>query len=95
MWSWILAAIGVTGIFFVGRKTIWGWLILLLNECIWIAYALATDQYGFIVMATAYAAVYIKSYIAWKKEEKEVSVSQYEINTHGQIDHKYIHIGRN
>jgi nicotinamide riboside transporter PnuC len=95
MWSWILAAIGVTGIFFVGRKTIWGWLILLLNECIWIAYALATDQYGFIVMATAYAAVYIKSYIAWKKEEKEVSVSQYEINTHGQIDHRYINIGRN
>ncbi len=94
MWSWILAAIGVTGIFFVGRKTIWGWLILLLNECIWIAYALATDQYGFIVMATAYAAVYIKSYISWKKEEQE-PISQYEINTHGQIDHRYIHIGRN
>jgi nicotinamide riboside transporter PnuC len=95
MWSWILAAIGVTGIFFVGRKTIWGWLILLLNECIWIAYALATDQYGFIVMATAYAAVYIKSYIAWKKEDKEIPISQYEINTHGQIDHRYIHIDRN
>jgi len=95
MWSWILAAIGVTGIFFVGRKTIWGWLILLLNECIWIAYALATDQYGFIVMATAYSAVYIKSFIAWKKEEKEELISQYEINTHGQIDHRYIHIGRN
>jgi nicotinamide riboside transporter PnuC len=95
MWSWILAAIGVTGIFFVGRKTIWGWLILLLNECIWIAYALATDQYGFIVMATAYSAVYIKSFIAWKKEEKEELISQYEINTHGQIDHRYIHIDRN
>lgn len=95
MWSWILAAIGVTGIFFVGRKTIWGWLILLLNECIWIAYALATDQYGFIVMATAYAAVYIKSFIAWKKEEEQEPISQYEINTHGQIDHRYIHIDRN
>lgn len=95
MWSWILAAIGVTGIFFVGRKTIWGWLILLLNECIWIAYALATDQYGFIVMATAYSAVYIKSFIAWKKEEEQELISQYEINTHGQIDHRYIHIDRN
>jgi nicotinamide riboside transporter PnuC len=94
-WSYLLAAIGVTGIFFVGRKTIWGWLILLLNECIWIAYALATDQYGFIIMATAYSAVYIKSFISWKKEEKEEHISQYEINTHGQIDHRYIHIDRN
>ena len=69
MWSWILAAIGVTGIFLVGKKTIYGWLILLLNECIWIAYAIATDQYGFIVMALSYAAVYIKSYLAWRKDE--------------------------
>jgi hypothetical protein len=70
MWSWILAAIGVTGIFLVGRKTIWGWLILCVNECLWIAYALATDQYGFIAMAVAYAAVYIKSYIHWKRDER-------------------------
>ena len=59
MWSWILAVIGVTGIFFVGRKTI----------CLWIAYAIHTDQYGFIFSALAYAAVYIKSYLHWKREE--------------------------
>jgi hypothetical protein len=68
MWSYVLAVIGVTGIFFVGRKTIWGWLILLLNECIWIAYAIATSQYGFIFMATAYSVVYIKSYLLWRRE---------------------------
>jgi nicotinamide riboside transporter PnuC len=73
MWSWILAAIGVTGIFLVGKKTIYGWLILLLNECIWIAYALATDQYGFIVMALSYAAVYVKSYLGWRKDEANES----------------------
>lgn len=68
-WSWILATIGVIGIFFVGKKTVWGWLILLANECIWIAYALSTKQYGFIISALAYAAVYIRSYIHWKREE--------------------------
>ena len=69
-WSYLLAAVGVTGIFLVGRKDIWGWLILSINEFIWIAYALATDQYGFIIMALAYLAVYIKSYIGWKSEAK-------------------------
>jgi hypothetical protein len=71
-WSWVLAAVGVTGIYFVGRKTIWGWLVLLINECIWIAYALATDQYGFIFMATAYSIVYIRSYLLWRRDEAEV-----------------------
>jgi Nicotinamide mononucleotide transporter len=69
MWSWILAIIGVTGIFFVGRKTVWGWLVLLLNECLWTIYAIQTDQYGFILMSTAYSAIYIKSFIHWRKEE--------------------------
>ena len=68
-WSWILAAIGITGIFFVGKKTVWGWLILLVNEFIWIAYAISTKQYGFIISALAYAAVYVRSYIHWKREE--------------------------
>lgn len=69
IWSWILAAIGICGIFLVGRKTIWGWLILCVNECLWIAYALATDQYGFIAMALAYAAIYIKSFIHWRNDD--------------------------
>ena len=89
MWSWVLAAIGVTGIFLVGRKTIWGWLILCVNECLWIAYALATDQYGFIAMAVAYAAVYIKSYLHWSNE---VTVSHAEIVKDGDIDYRYIKV---
>jgi nicotinamide riboside transporter PnuC len=68
MWSWVLAVIGVTGIFFVGRKTIWGWHILLVNEILWITYAVITKQYGFIFSALAYGVVYIKSYLLWRQE---------------------------
>lgn len=67
-WSWVLAVIGVAGIYFVGRKDKWGWFVLLFNECLWIAYALITNQYGFIFSALAYAAVYVRSYIHWSKE---------------------------
>lgn len=72
LWSWILATIGVSGIFLVGRKTIWGWPVLFLNECIWIVYAITTEQYGFIVAAVAYGIVYVKSFLQWNKDEKEL-----------------------
>lgn len=68
MWSWVLATIGVLGIYFVGRKTVWGWLVLLVNEVIWIVYALTTKQYGFIVSAIAYAIVYVRSFIHWRRD---------------------------
>ena len=68
MWSYVLAAIGVTGIYFVGRKSIWAWFLLLFNECLWMVYAITTEQYGFIFAAIAYAIVYIRSYIHLSKE---------------------------
>jgi hypothetical protein len=71
-WSYVLALIGVSGIFLVGRKTIWGWLILCVNECLWIIYALTTKQYGFIIAAVAYGIVYVKSYIGWRRDEVQV-----------------------
>ena len=67
-WSWVLAVIGVAGIYFVGKKTLWGWFVLLFGETIWIVYALVTEQYGFIVSAIAYALVYVKSYLHWKED---------------------------
>ena len=68
MWSWILAIIGVTGIYFVWKKTIWGWVVLGVNEVLWIIYAVTTKQYGFIVAAIAYGVVYVKSFIQWQRE---------------------------
>jgi hypothetical protein len=67
MWSWVLAIVGCTGIFFVGKKTLSGWLILMLNECLWLIYAITTRQYGFILASVGYGAIYIKSYSEWRK----------------------------
>jgi hypothetical protein len=72
MWSWILALIGVTGIYFVGRKTIWGWFVLGFNECLWMIYAITSHQYGFIFASLAYAATYTRSYLHWKRDEFSV-----------------------
>jgi hypothetical protein len=33
-YSWVLAVIGVSGIYFVGRKKKWAWLWLIFNECV-------------------------------------------------------------
>jgi len=67
MWSWILACVGVVGTFFVGRKTIWGWVVLFVNECLWLVYATQTKQYGFYLGSVAYMMVYVKSYLHWSK----------------------------
>lgn len=69
-WSWLLTAVGVFGLYLAGRKIVWAWLIGLAAQVLWIAYAIATHQYGFLVSAFAYGSVYLNNHIRWRKEEK-------------------------
>jgi len=66
MWSWVLAAIGSIGLFFVGEKKVRGWFILSINECVWCVYAVCTHQYGFIAYSVLYLVMYYKAIKNWK-----------------------------
>lgn len=66
MWSYLLAAIGIFGLWAAGSKKSWGWLIGVGAQLLWIAYGLSTHQYGFIVSALAYGFVYGRNYWKWR-----------------------------
>lgn len=57
-WSYLLTAVGVTGLYLAGRKSPWGWALGLGAQGLWLAYALVTEQYGFIVSSVAYGWVF-------------------------------------
>ena len=67
-WSWLLMAVGASGLFVSGRKCRWGWVISVVAEALWVWYAIATTQYGFVVAAIVYAAVDIRNFIAWSRD---------------------------
>jgi uncharacterized membrane protein len=72
-WSWLLMAFGVTGLYLVGKRKWWAWLISFTGEVLWIAYAIVTKQYGFIIFALTYMVVYLKNAREWKRQEWFVS----------------------
>ena len=68
-WSYLLTAVGVFGLWLAGRKDRRGWMVGVGAQTLWIAYATATQQWGFYISAIAYGWVYIKNARAWKKSE--------------------------
>jgi len=68
-WSWILALSGICGLTAIGKKIRWGWVWMLVNEGLWMTYAIATKQYGFIVGSILYAVTYYRGFIKWKEEK--------------------------
>jgi hypothetical protein len=69
-WSWILTAVGVTGLYFAGKNNKIGWAIGIGAQGLWISYALVTEQYGFLVSAFAYGFIYVKNFRAWRINER-------------------------
>lgn len=72
IWSFLLAAIGVMGIYLAGRKSYWGWALGLGAQVLWVAYAVATAQWGFILSAVAYGVVYGKNLWQWTEHLRPV-----------------------
>lgn len=66
-WSWILTAVGLTGFYFAGKKVWWSWYINLGCQALWLAYALVTQQYGFIMAAVAYSVLFFKNAYQWTR----------------------------
>ena len=55
----------------IGNKNKAGFVLGLLNQVLWIWYALMLKQYGLLVGVIAYAAIYIRNLIKWNKDEKD------------------------
>jgi hypothetical protein len=74
-WSWILTAVGVTGLFLAGRKRKAGWAVGFAAQGLWLAYAITTEQWGFIVSVFAYGGVYARNFLAWRRDERAAATA--------------------
>ncbi len=65
-WSWILMAVGVFGLYISSRRKAGGFLIGLGAQVLWVAYAVATEQHGFLISAACYGWMYWRNFKAWR-----------------------------
>lgn len=77
-WSWALTLVGVTGLYLAGKKNWWGWAIGLGAQVLWVAYAVSTSQWGFLMSAGAYGWVYLRNLLAWRAEEVDSASGRVE-----------------
>lgn len=67
-WSWLLSITGAASFYLAGRKLWWAWWVSVAMQGLWLAYAVATRQYGFLVGVFLYGGVYLKNALSWTAE---------------------------
>ena len=63
LWPWLLTGLQVLSLWAAGRQQWWAWLLGGSVQFPWIAYALMTDQIGFIPGCAISASVQIYSFL--------------------------------
>jgi len=66
VWSWLLVTLGAVGMWMAGRRMRSGWAVAIVNEALWIVYALQTGQYGFVAGAMLYIIVFARNWLRWR-----------------------------
>lgn len=72
-WSVLLAVIGVAGLYLTtrGEPIRWyGYCVGLAIQFLWVAYALTTGQFGFLLSAFAYGAVNVIGIRRWVAQRR-------------------------
>lgn len=69
-WSLLLTAVGLAGLWLAGQDNRWGWAVGLGAQLLWIAYAVTTSQWGFLLSAGAYGFVYARNLRRARREPR-------------------------
>ena len=67
VWSWVLVGLGALGMWLAGRRLAVGWVVAVVNELLWIVYAVQTGQWGFIAGALVYIVVFTRNWLRWSE----------------------------
>jgi hypothetical protein len=68
LWSYVLGAVGLTGLWLSGRKIWWSWYVNLGAQALWLAYSIGTRQYGFLIATFGYIYVFGTNAVLWTRE---------------------------
>jgi hypothetical protein len=63
--DWILTMLLLVTLYLSGKNLRSGWAVGIFSQVLWIAYAIATKQYGFLLGAVLVGAMYVKNWFEW------------------------------
>lgn len=72
LWSYGLSAVGLTVQYLAMKAPMSAWIVGFISQFPWLVYAVVSNQWGFFISSTLYAAVYAYNFWVMRKKRREV-----------------------
>lgn len=65
--DWILSVTSCYMLWLMGNKSKWGPRVGIVNQILWIFYAVSIEQFGLLVGVLAYTVIHIRNCVKWEQ----------------------------
>lgn len=87
-------AVGIAGFELAGRRVWWAWYVNIANQGLWLAFALITGYWGFVVGTIFYTYQFGRNAIKWTKERHTLNKPPEEYFPLGTVQEIHVQYGR-
>ena len=69
MLPWATSAGTLLGMWLVGQKRSVGWVVGLVNQALWVTFAIMFEAWGLLPLTVALIFIYTKALLAWRRDD--------------------------
>lgn len=69
--DWLATACGLTGVFLLGNKNKYGFLIFMMASASWVTFGVMTGSLAVIIGSTIFFVMHFRGWLKWRRDERE------------------------
>lgn len=66
---WATSAGTLLGMWLIGQKKSIGWIVGLVNQVLWITFAVMFEAWGLLPLSLALIVIYTRALLAWRRDD--------------------------
>ncbi len=76
--DWLATVCGLTGVFLLGNKSKYGFLIFMLASASWVSFGFLTGSYAVILGSSTFFFMHLRGWLKWRRDERNIELKAAE-----------------
>jgi hypothetical protein len=72
--DWLATICGLTGVYLLGNKNNYGFLIFMMASASWVTFGVLTGSWAVIIGSTIFLIMHYRGWLSWRRDERNVSM---------------------
>lgn len=75
--DWIATICGLTGVYLLGNKNKYGFLVFMVASSSWVSFGILTGSYAVIIGSTIFFIMHFRGWLSWRRDERNMLEDQH------------------